>query len=144
PKCCRDFFRDVWGRYIDTTWHSACRTKEAEHRVSDQKPVSLEGTPGRRVSETLKVSGPPEANLLLRWIGVRAVPHLPHSFDCPKTVELGRKLIDVGRAHGYQEEMDWLLEMLSWPVEWSALHGIAVIVTPVLKISTNTDATAWK
>ncbi len=35
-------------------------------------------------------------------------------------------------------------EILSWPAEWSALHGIAEIKTPVLKVSTRTDATAKK
>jgi hypothetical protein len=40
--------------------------------------------------------------------------------------------------------MEWLTEILTWPVEWSALHGIAEIKTPVLKVSTNTDATALK
>jgi hypothetical protein len=34
--------------------------------------------------------------------------------------------------------------MLRWPVEWSALHGIAEIKTPVVKISTRTDATPQK
>ena len=34
--------------------------------------------------------------------------------------------------------------MLSWPTEWSALHGIAEIVTPVLRVSTNTDLTGDK
>jgi SAM-dependent methyltransferase len=59
-------------------------------------------------------------------------------------VALGQALVQVGRQAGYDEEMDWLLEILSWPVEWSALHGIAEIKTPVLKVSTRTDATAKK
>jgi hypothetical protein len=92
----------------------------------------------------LRVDGPPEANLLWRWLGIRAVSHLPCRFDCPETVALGRKLLDVGRRAGFGDEMDWLREILRWPVEWSALHGIAEIKTPVLKISTNTDATARK
>jgi len=33
---------------------------------------------------------------------------------------------------------------LSWSAEWSGLHGIAEIKTPVLKVITNTDATARK
>ena len=40
--------------------------------------------------------------------------------------------------------MDWLTEILSWPVQWSALHGIAETRTPVFKISSDTDATADK
>ena len=31
------------------------------------------------------------------------------------------------------------LEMFQWPVEWSALHGIAEIRTPILKMARNTD-----
>jgi len=33
--------------------------------------------------------------------------------------------------------MNWLEEILSWPVELTALHGIAEIKTPLFKISTN-------
>jgi len=54
------------------------------------------------------------------------------------------RFVEVGRAAGYEQEMDWLLEILSWPVEWSALHGIAEVKTPVLKVSTRTDATPGK
>ncbi len=50
----------------------------------------------------------------------------------------------MGSTAGYEEEMEWLLEILSWPLEWSCLHGIAEIKTPVLKVSTTTDATASK
>jgi hypothetical protein len=46
--------------------------------------------------------------------------------------------------NGFKEEMEWLRQILSWPVEWSALHGIAEIKTPLLKICTKTDATAGK
>jgi hypothetical protein len=74
-------------------------------------------------------------------MGVRAVPHLPCRLDCAATADLGRRLVEVGRQVGFAEEMDWLTEILSWSVEWSALHGIAQVKTPVLKVSTRTDAT---
>ena len=32
------------------------------------------------------------------------------------------------------EVVSWLMEMLSWNVQWSALHGIAEIKTPVFPI----------
>lgn len=116
PPCCIDFFEKYWVKeqYIDTTY-----------------PMSLNGT-----------EGPKECNILLRWLGVRAVSHLPCSFSCENTYKIARSNIEFGRELGYNEEMDWLEEMLSWPVEWSALHGIAEIKTPILKISTRTDATA--
>jgi len=74
-------------------------------------------------------------------MSLRAVPHLPCSFHCIRSVELGKKFMQLGREAGYAEEMDRLVQILSWPVEWSALHGIAEIKTPILKVSTRTDAT---
>lgn len=129
PACCYRFYRRVWvdEGLIDTTW-----------------PMALAGLVSANGGRCLEVSGPPEANILWRWMGVRAVPHLPCRFDCPETVALGQKLITLGRANGYDREMDWLLEILSWPVEWSALHGIAEIKTPILKVSARTDATSTK
>lgn len=139
PACCCDHFATYWGKQVDPTWLAAINTPEHEYRKTDDPTQQ-----GKTYAETVRLKSPPETNLLLRWIGVRAVSHLPHSFACEESVEIGKQMIQVGRAHGYEREMDWLLEMLSWPVEWSALHGIAVIVTPVLKISANTDPTAWK
>lgn len=132
PACCQRFFQRVWveDRCMDTTWAMAA-------------PAGGATQPGSQAElRTRSVEGPKEANILLRWLGVRAVPHLPCSFDCADTTDLARKLITVGRDAGFGEEMDWLLEMLSWPIEWSALHGIAEIRTPVIKISAATDATA--
>lgn len=129
PACCVEFSRrvcEVEG-LTDTTWPMALSTVKPEN-----------GT------QCIEVAGPPEANILWRWIGVRPVPHLPCRFDCQASVELGRRFIAAGRQAGFGEEMDWLLEILSWPLEWSALHGIAEIKTPVLKVSTRTDATATK
>ena len=126
PDCCQQFFEQVWvdAAMIDTTWPMAA------------------GTPGASGdAERRDVSGPLEANILWRWMSVRAVPHLPCKFDCEATVEFGKRLLAVGRDVGYAEEVDWIEEILSWPAEWSALHGIAEIKTPVMKASTRTDAT---
>ena len=129
PPCCTRFFERVWveQRMVDTTW-----------------PMALATTPAANGADTLEVSGPIEANILWRWMGVRAVPHLPCSFDCGATVELGQRLIRLGHQAGFNEEMQWLREILNWPAEWSALHAIAEIKTPLLKVSARTDATARK
>jgi len=50
----------------------------------------------------------------------------------------------VAVALGYEEEYDWLSNILSWPAEWSAMHGIAELKTPILKLCTPTDATSGK
>ena len=79
------------------------------------------------------------ANILGRWAGVRAVPWLPCSFTCEATAlefEEWEPLafeIDADAA-------EWLEELLRGNWRWSALHGIAEIETPILKISTRTDA----
>lgn len=129
PPCCSDFFQQIWVEQdlVDTTWPMAVKTASLAEEV-----------------RSLEVIGPPEVNILWRWLGIRAVPHLPCSFNCQLTTEFGKKLIEVGRKAGYDAEMDWLLEILSWPIEWSALHGIAEIKTPILKVSTRTDATPSK
>lgn len=129
PPCCHEFFRRVWvdEGWCDTTWAMALGSVEAP-----------------RAERTLTVSGPPECNILWRWMGVRAVPHLPCSTACRATAQLGRLFLELGRRSGKEAEMDWLEEILGWPLEWTALHGIAEIKTPVLKVTTQTDATAEK
>jgi SAM-dependent methyltransferase len=126
PACCRAFFQRVWRAegFRDTTW-----------------PMALNGG---RAGDTrqIDVRCVPEANILWRWVGVRAVPHLPCSFECAETTRFGAALLDVGTQLGFVDEMQCLREMLTWPVEWTALHGIAEIKTPILRIAAMTDATA--
>lgn len=127
PPCCIDFFERVWvkGGSVDTTWDMAL------------------GTPsGAMQGDTIRVSGPSECNILLRWLGVRLVAHLPCSFSCEATTKMARDFAEVGRQRHFGEWVDWMYEMLEWPVEWSALHGVAEVRTPVVTISTRTDATA--
>lgn len=130
PSCCRDFFEQVWvqDRFLDTTW-----------------PMAQNTPSGRELSHTSReIESPAVTNVLLRWLGVRCVSHLPCSFTCPATIERAEQFLALGNASGYAEEMAWLLEMLDWPVEWSALHGIAEIKTPVVKIAALSDATSTK
>jgi SAM-dependent methyltransferase len=129
PECCIAFFRRTWVEEacVDTTWAMAANGG----RVDDS---------GRSIE--IEVDTPFQANILWRWMGPRAVPHLPCSFTCPATVAFADLLMAFGRERGYGTEKEWLEEILSWPVSWSALHGIAEVKTPVLKASTRTDATA--
>jgi hypothetical protein len=127
PECCRKFFQEVWVHQhcLDTTWAMATNT------VASQTAV-------------VECGGVPLANVLWRCLGVRAVPHLPCRFDCKETMAFAEQLLSVGERAGFVDEMRWVREILSWPVEWSALHGIAEVKTPILKFSTRTDATATK
>jgi 2-polyprenyl-3-methyl-5-hydroxy-6-metoxy-1,4-benzoquinol methylase len=127
PECCIAAFRATWvdDHCVDTTWAMAARTVPPQGRIID-----------------VPAAAPFHANILWRWMGVRAVPHLPCSFTCAPTVAFASQLLALGRELGYAAEMAWIEEILNWPVAWSALHGIAEIKTPVLKASTRTDATA--
>jgi hypothetical protein len=129
PTCCYEAYRRVWIEQglTDTTWSIAVASSAAAD--------------GSRVAE---IEGPPQTNVLWRPMGACAVSHPPCRLDCRASVALVDGCIALGREAGYEAEMDWLLEILSWPAEWSALHGIAEIKTPVLKVSTRTDATAHK
>jgi hypothetical protein len=129
PPCCREFFHEVWVErgMVDPTWPMAA--------------ADLRDEPHARAIE---LEGPPQANILWRWMGVRAVPHLPCSCNCAPTIELADGMLELGRESGFSEEVGWITEILSWPLEWSALHGIAEVRTPVLKVSTMTDSTPHK
>ena len=129
PDCCRCFFHRICveEQIIDTTW-----------------PMAVETGAESKDTTSISITSSFISNTLWRWMGVRAVPHLPCRFDCVGTIRLGEQLLAIGRSFGYSEEMDWIEEILSWPVEWSALHGIAEIKTPVMKVVTNTDVTPNK
>ena len=131
PLCCFEFFRRFWIEqgYRDTTWPAAAATCPA---VIGQFESSVE------------INTPPETNVLCRWLGVRAVPHLPCTFDCRESVVLAQAMLSVGAQSGFDSEVQWLLQILRWPVEWSALNGIAEIKTPIAKVSAATETTSTK
>jgi len=128
PPCCTSFFNRVWidEHFVDTTW-----------------PMAQNTTEKRSVTHThVEIPEVSKCNILLRWLGPRMVFHLRCSFNCQPTVELADKFTEIARSAGFHQEMDWLEEMLTWPVEWNASNGLAEITTPVGTTSTVTDATA--
>lgn len=127
PKCCQNFFHDVWvhEQLIDTTI-----------------PMSVRSDGADASRDSISVVQDSKANILWRWLGLRFVPHLPCSFSCGDSIEFAERMERVGKDLDYADEMDWLAEILTWPVHWTALHGIAEAKTPILKFITRTDATA--
>lgn len=128
PPCCARFAQEILETgHQDTSWFS-----------------SASAIPAMNGEREIEITGPPETNVFWQRLEICAVPHSPCRVDCEATVKLGERLLALGREAGFAEEMAWLREVLSWPVEWSALHGIAEIKTPLLKICTQTDATPFK
>ncbi len=129
PPCCAKFASTAlreWG-VSDLTWPSAANSFGREP-----------------IEDMIELTGEVITNQLWRALGVRILPHFPCGLGCAPSIELGKSLVDVACSSGFDEEMKWMAEILAWPVEWSALHGIAQIKTPILKISTSTDATPRK
>ncbi|MEZ6049638.1 MAG: methyltransferase domain-containing protein [Planctomycetaceae bacterium] len=128
PECCIEYFQDFWVEQglIDSTWSSAVNTSSAV------------------MSSGMVTCGATKCSAHLRWIGVRPVFHLPCAINCPKSEEIADQLAGLAQKYQFVNESRWLSELISMPVEWSSLHGIAEIKTPLFKIVTNTDAAAGK
>lgn len=120
PTCCARAFESTWSQQeaIDTTWE----------QVGDGKLDAA-----ARYASTL-----------LRWMGLRYVPHLPCSFHCDASQELGMKFFELGLKSGFVDEMLFIREALNWPMYSSRLFGIAEHITPCLKIVTRSTWTPTK
>ncbi|MFI5457079.1 MAG: hypothetical protein ACHRXM_16660 [Isosphaerales bacterium] len=128
-ECCRSAFVTMWrdARFIDFTWPIAART------------VGMP-TPTR----TIEIEHPSLASSLWKWVGIRMLFTTPCRFNCPTAIQSADEIARLGNELGHGQEIEWAREILTWPVEWSALHGIAEIRTPVCKIIAATDATPTK
>ena len=122
PTCCQQFFDHYWNAegYRDLTY-----------------PMVID--PNNLDQTKFEVSCAPSNNILLRWLGIRRVSHLPCSFRCEATRTIGDEMQQM-MAKSFPRESAWLDEMLKWPVQWSSLHGVAIITTPVVRVVTSTDA----
>jgi hypothetical protein len=124
PDCCCRRFDSIFvkDRLIDFVWSIA---------VQDMSGVTLEG---QREFSSCK-----ELNIFWRSEGVRLVPHIPCSFSCQSSLAFARRLLTLASELGYLSHLKFGLDILSWPVEWTSLHGIAQTRTPIMKISQRTD-----
>lgn len=109
PPCCRAFFARTWGA------------------------GSCDPTPAMAT-----VDGPWEANILLRWLGVRLVPYLPCSGACEMTLEQARLYFEHGQRAGL--DVAAIAALLRLPVSYSALNGLAIIETLHFRVMAGADA----
>jgi Trans-aconitate methyltransferase len=115
PECCVNFFDKFWRAegWRDLTY-PAMVAKEVRNLIYN--------------------------NVLLRHIGIRSVFHLPCSFLCKDSCKIGMDIQDLMGAVGNKKEADWLKELVSMPMEWTSLHGVAIVTTPIFKMIYATDA----
>ena len=110
PECCNAFFREHW----------VCAGSRDVTRA-------MAG-----------VDGPWEANILLRWLGVRLVPHLPCSGSCASTLELAGKFKAAGQRMGL--DLEALEAVLRLPAQYDAAGEVAIVSTPHFRFMAGTDA----
>lgn len=82
-------------------------------------------------------------NVLFRPIGIDLLGYVPCSFDCEPSRARAEAMLAAGSAVA-GEAAAWLNTILGWPVEWSALHGIAEVRTAIVRIAYATDYTPAK
>lgn len=119
PKCCRMFFCESWAKgYFDPVWQAALNSK---HTIVGERHIRVEGHPF--------------ANPILRYAGIRVGFHIPCAFDCQDTILVAAERMDLAWMID-KALADILQGLLSMPMSWDVLHGIAVVKTPIFYIIT--------
>jgi hypothetical protein len=115
PECCINFFDKFW-------------------RSEGWRDLTYPAMVGKETRNLMY------NNVLLRHIGIRPVFHLPCSFMCKESCKIGMDVYDLMVSLGHKNEAEWSRELVSMPMEWTSLHGIASLVTPLFKMFYATDA----
>jgi len=125
PTCCQDFFSTVWkAGYMDPVWQEAENCRPENVKKKSQYHIRLKSTI------------PYETSVMLRYIGIRILPHIPCSHDCQHSAKMAKDWVQLGRDLKL-EGIEDLLEILQFPIEWDCLKGTAYVSTPIFKVETN-------
>ena len=117
PKCCREAFAANWkAGYFDPIWQSAC----------GDYPGQMPETNRLR-----KITAHPYSNPLLRYLGLRVGFHIPHSFNCQKTITAGVERLSLAKDRDLVKLLESLLSM---PMKAELLHGILTVKTPIFHV----------
>lgn len=64
------------------------------------------------------------------------------NLECENYKNQQDKSLELLTHYNYNNAQLWLKDIYSWPVAWSASHGICELRTPIVKMAYDTDATA--
>jgi len=128
PRCCIDFFNNTWGsESIDPMYEAAIQTKNVDIKEDGSVDVSVH----------------PYCNNLLRYFGIRITPHLTCSMQCDETIKWGEEWMEI-MTQIDEEAAVWAKEVLSMPLTWNCMKGVAIIDTPIFRGVTNSDTSIDK
>lgn len=125
PECCRDFYSNALRTGLLDMTVAYAQHADLPHSL---KPIT-------------NFNGPSVNNIFWRRLGITALFHWPCRSNCTASERIGIEFLEFSRKNGYSDETGWLEEVLSWPVEWTARHGIAELKSPILKSSMSTSRT---
>ena len=146
PPCCIDFYLKycIHRGWQDLTVPMIGSQITGSPFCGSKKPTDKSSS-GSGEPTTICIDAPsPRNNILARRLGIKPFFHLPCSPDCQASQQIASELWQLGREIRFAQEMADLENILSWPMAWSSLHGIAEIRMPVLKATADTDALAQK
>lgn len=117
PDCCVDHFIEAWHNreLIDPMYETTCNTPEAVAKDGDREDLWIDE------------SIPPWANVLWRYFGWAFITHIPCSWSCEKSVEIGKVRGEIMAENGYKDEANALWKWLGLPHVWTGKNSIANI-----------------
>jgi len=116
PECCRDFFNNAWideGK-TDPIYEITCNTDSAEAPTDGNEDVIVKDPS-------------PFANIMWRYFGWSFITHMPCSWDCQKSIDVGKRRQEIMENGGFKEAANELEKWLSEPFVWTGYHRLAHI-----------------
>lgn len=123
---------------------ACCQKAHQQWKQAGYSDPTWQVMTGDTMTREVDLSCAPAMNILLKPLGIELPGYLPCRPSCEATVHRSLALLELGRRVAALEEMNWLEEMLNWPAEWSALHGIAELKTGIVKLAYASDFTGSK
>lgn len=115
PKCCIDFFNNVWLR-------DGCLDPMVEIGLNTG---GVEGD-----TQSIDVVGHPFLNRMIRYFGFNIIPFFPHSFDCEEALKFAKIWFDLMGEYD-DEASEACLEILKMPLVWSLNSCIIYVEHPL-------------
>lgn len=146
PQACREL-ESLWSRNEFSAAYRLAACPEccvaAFQRDVDSRRIDPAGRYAG-VGNCTEADGQAIVDSFWSWLNIEPSPCPPCNLYCTDAFSLRMAWISAAENCQYHREMEWLKDALSWPFEWSALHGIAEFRAPILKATWTTDATNQK